>query len=200
MENAFATLFSHRHQLWYLVHSLLVISILVSIIQQLSLTICEFSNRLDKRKQRRLFIVIIFLLAAFVFVFVFVFAFAFATAATTGTAWCCADTSTRGIRRTSAIDQTLQGRLKHLVVVCHLPKVQKIGRPLKFVMHELAFHQEIHGFFVCRIPPDLRCVPHHRHHPKQMTKRRTRILQLQDFRFHLLDQFHPRPVHSVPTD
>ena len=28
----------------------------------------------------------------------------------------------------------------------------------------------------------------------------SRITQRQDFRFRCLDQFHPRPVHSVPTD
>jgi hypothetical protein len=72
-ENRFARLFSHRHRLCYVVHSLLVISILVPIIKQMSLTICKFSNRLDKKKRFRLFIAI-FVLAAF----------AFATAATTG--------------------------------------------------------------------------------------------------------------------
>jgi hypothetical protein len=47
-------------------------------------------------------------------------------------------------------------------------KVDRLERPLKFVMHGLAFHRESHGFFV-GLAPDHRRVRHDWHHPKRMT-------------------------------
>ncbi len=117
-ENTFSILYCHSHWLCLLAHLLLMNLILIPIIQKLSLAICEFTNWLDKRKPCRFFVVVIALAVL-----------AFATTAMTGAAaWCCADTSTRCIRCTSAIAYLLQGRLKQLVTVCYLPKVQKIQR------------------------------------------------------------------------